>query len=119
QWQSAANILLLKGVETIYLVPGVGDEALFQYLAQADVKVIGGKTEIPEIIRDQWVVSLRFDLMRTVQGYWPDFIAGADGDAIQVPLTLENPNPALFSLGRQRMAEEMLEEILAGYIETQ
>lgn len=119
QWQSAANILLNKGVETIYLVPGAGDEALIQYLAQADVKLIGGMDDIPEIIRAQWVVSLRFDLMQSVQEYWPAFMEGVNGTSIKAPLIFEDPNENLFSPGRQRMAEKMLEEILAGYIETQ
>ena len=119
EWQTAADILLDKGVETIYLVPGAGDDALFQYLAQSDVKLIGGESEAPAVIADQWVVSLRFDTMQTVQDYWPDFMAGMDGESIQIPLTLADPNPDLLSLGRQHNAEKILAEILAGYIETQ
>ncbi len=119
QWQSAANILLTKGVETIYIVPGAGDEELLQYLAQADVKLIGGGDEVTGAIADQWVVSLRFDLTQAVQEHWPDFVAGMDGVSIQVPLTLADPNPDLLSQGRQRLAEKILEEVLAGYIETQ
>ena len=118
EWQAAADILLDKGVETIYLIPGAGDEALLQYLAQSQVKLIGGDNDVQEAIRDQWVVSLNFDFLQTIQDNLPDFMAGMDGKNIQVPLTLTDPNSDLLSIGRQRMAEKLLTEILAGYIET-
>ena len=118
EWQAAADILLDRGVETIYLIPGAGDEALLQYLAQSQVKLIGGDNDVPEAIRDQWVVSLKFDFTQTIQDYWPNFMAGMEGKNIQIPLTLADPNSDLLSIGRQRMAEKLLTEILAGYIET-
>lgn len=118
QWQSAANILLTKGVETIYIVPGAGDEALLQYLAQSDVELIGDWTELPDAVAEHWVVSLRFDTLQTIQEHWSDFVSGVDGVSIQVPLTLSDPNPELLSPGRQHLAEKILEDVLAGYIES-
>lgn len=119
QWQSAADILLLKGVETIYIVSGAGDEALLLYLVEADVNLLGGNVEMPKEIADHWIASLHFDLDQAIQEYWPSFIAATAGERIQVPLTITNPNPELLSPGRQRIVEDMLEEILSGYIETQ
>lgn len=117
QWQSAANILLNKGVETIYLVPGAGDDDLRQYLVQSDVNLIGGGEEVTETIAEHWVVSLRFDLLQVVEEHWPEFVEGAVGASVQVPLTLADINSDLLSPGRQRLAEKILEEVVAGFIE--
>ncbi|OQY31299.1 MAG: hypothetical protein B6I38_06035, partial [Anaerolineaceae bacterium 4572_5.1] len=85
---------------------------------QSDVELIGDWTELPDAVAEHWVVSLRFDTLQTIQEHWSDFVSGVDGVSIQVPLTLSDPNPELLSPGRQHLAEKILEDVLAGYIES-
>jgi hypothetical protein len=118
QWQAAASLLIKKSVETIYLVPGAGDEALYRYLSQQDVELIGGVLDIPDANEGQWVVSLRFDLQALLESYAPGFLAGEEpGEVLSIPLVMEDPNSRLFSPGRQKEADRILKELQDGYID--
>ncbi|MBE9524734.1 MAG: hypothetical protein IMY76_06520 [Chloroflexi bacterium] len=116
EWQSAADILLSRGVETVYVVPGAGDENLLRYLANSGVKIIGGAVH-PEDIADAWVATLDFSPSQAFLDFWPDFVAGQDGQTIDVPLSMIYINDDLLSIGRQRLVREVIADVLAGYID--
>jgi hypothetical protein len=46
EWEAAADSLLSRSVDTIYVAPGAGGESLLSYLAQAGVKLVGGSPPI-------------------------------------------------------------------------
>jgi len=115
-WQAAANVLINRGVKTIYVVPGAGDDALLQHLAQSDVNIIGG-TPPPQGLADSWVATLGFSPLEAFYQFWPDFVAGVDGQTVDVPLAITNVNPDLLSPGRQRLVEEMLVRVQAGTVD--
>jgi hypothetical protein len=116
EWQAAADILLSRSVETVFVVPGAGDENLLRYLARSGVKIIGG-TAHPEDISDAWVVTLDFSSSQAFLEFWPDFIAGQDGQTVDVPLSMTDINDDLLSIGRQRLVREVIADVLAGYID--
>lgn len=116
EWQATADILLFRSVETIYVVPGAGGEDLLRYLARAGVKIIGG-TAHPTDINDAWVATLAFSPSQAFLDFWPDFVAGQDGQTVDVPLTVMEINEELLSIGRQRLVAEVLVDVLAGYID--
>ncbi len=117
EWQTAADFLIRRGVETVYLVPGAGDESLRRYLAQAGTQLIGG--EIPlEDVRANWVATFGFSVLDAFYEFWPQFAAGAAGQSVLVPLSLSEVNPDLLSPGKQRVVEEVMADVAAGYIET-
>lgn len=118
QWQSSANVLVNKNVETIYVVPGAGGEDLLRFLVGADVNVISEGRFYREEFREAWVASLEFDLLGTFRDYWPDFVAGDTGKVIQPPLIIEDVNQDLLSPGRLRNAESTLEQVEKGWIKT-
>ncbi|RME05883.1 MAG: hypothetical protein D6803_07900 [Anaerolineae bacterium] len=109
--------MIHRSVETVYVVPGAGDEDLLRYLAQSGVHLIGGETP-PEDVRGSWVASFAFSSWEAFQQFWPRFAAGEDGQAVPVTLSLEDVNPGLLSPGRQRLVEEVMQNLLAGYIQT-
>jgi hypothetical protein len=115
-WQAASNVLINRGVETMYVVPGAGDEALLRHLVQSGVSIIGG-TPPPDGLADSWVATLGFSPLEAFYQFWPDFVVGTDGEMVDVPLTIANINPDLFSLGRQRLVEEMLTQVQAGAVD--
>jgi len=116
EWQAAADILLSRSVETVYVVPGAGDENLLRYLASSGVKIIGG-TAHPEDIDDSWVATLDFSSSQAFLEFWPDFITGQDGQTVDVPLSMTDINDDLLSIGRQRLVREVIADVLAGYID--
>jgi hypothetical protein len=116
EWQTAADFLIQRSVETIYVVPGAGGEALLRYLAQEEVKIIGGVLP-PTGVEDHWVASLRFLPYPIFEDFWPRFIEGERGQILNVPLSITEINADLFSPGRQRLAEALLREVQAGFVD--
>ncbi len=115
-WQAASNVLINRGVETMYVLPGAGDDALLRHLAQSGVNIIGG-TPPPDGLADSWVATLGFSPLEAFYQFWPDFVAGADGQMVDVLLAITNINPDLFSPGRQRLVDEMLTQVQAGTVD--
>jgi hypothetical protein len=116
EWRAAASFLIQRSVETVYVVPGAGDDEMLRYLAQSGVNIIGGKAPLPDI-QDHWVASLQFDPFQAFLDFWPAFIANPDNQAITVPLGITDVNSDLLSMGRQRLVEETLTDVLAGYVD--
>jgi hypothetical protein len=118
EWREIGNFMVDHMVQTVYVVPGAGDSGMFDVLAQANVNVIG--ENLPsEALRTHWVVSLRpAEILPVVSELLPDLLNGKAGVKVAMPLTLLEANPALFSPGRQHLAQETLDELLAGFIDT-
>jgi len=117
EMQSAADYLISNAVQTVYLPPEVGNQEVYEYLAQAGLILIGGETP-PASVRGQWAATIGPDWMTPVRELWPRLIANEAGIGMDVPLLIEEINPDLFSPGRQRLVDETLFDLYSGYIDT-
>jgi hypothetical protein len=117
EWQEIANYMLDHGAQTVYIVPGAGDAAMLSQLSQAGVKLIGSG-EPPSGLEASWVLSLQTDPSPQILGLIPDLLAGRGGQDLQPPLEMVAINPELFSPGRQQLAQAILADLLAGFIDT-
>ncbi len=117
EWQAAADVLVDKAVRTAFIAPGAGDEALLAYLAGAGVQLIGTSSPPPDA-QDQWIASITPDVISPLKAMWPELLAGNGGLSLPASLTIGDINPELFSSGRQRLVEEMVESIASGVIDT-
>jgi hypothetical protein len=115
--QAAADYMVDHAAKTVYVFPGAGDDTLLEYLAQKGVNLIGGVTP-PQAAQSQWVASIQPDLLKAVKDLWPKLIKGESGSTIDVPLGMTNVNPALFSPGRQHLAQVTLDDLQADFIDT-
>lgn len=115
--KAAADALIASAVQTVYVYPGAGGQALLDELAQAGINIIGGATP-PAGVKERWVATVSIDLLAALDQIWPDLVSGEGGINLDVPLYLADQNEALFSPGRQRLVEKMLADLLAGYIDT-
>jgi len=115
--QAAADSLVSNAVKTVYLAPSAGDAALAEYLAGKGVQVIGG-TQPPPAAAPQWVASLRADPLQAVRTAWTRLLNGEQGFRLETPLAMTDRNESLFSAGRQRLVDNLLADLLAGFIET-
>jgi hypothetical protein len=113
-WRTAADFMIHRSVETVYVVPGAGDDAMLRHLADSGVNIIAGRQPLPDI-QAHWVASLRFDLMETFTESWTDFTAGIGSDTVSIPLQITDINPDLFSPGKQRLIDVILTDLLDGY----
>ncbi|MFM8320541.1 MAG: hypothetical protein ACKOC5_06455 [Chloroflexota bacterium] len=115
--QAAAGPLIANAVQTVYVAPGAGDAALVEYLAGQGLRVIGGETP-PPAAAGQWVATLRADETGALQQAVERLLNGETGFTIASPLGISAVNPGLLSGGRQRLVDNLLADLLAGYIDT-
>jgi hypothetical protein len=118
EWREIGNFMVDHMVQTVYVVPGAGDPGMFEVLAQANVNVIGEKMP-SEAMRPHWVASLRpAEILPVVLDLLPDLLNDKVGVKVAMPLTLLEVNSELFSPGRQHLAQETLNDLLAGFVDT-
>jgi hypothetical protein len=105
--------------QTVYVYPGAGDETMLTTLAASGVNIISSG-EPPDSIKDNSVVSLTTDSLPLIQSLVEGLLNGtiSDGQLLVVPIEFTNINPALFTPGKQRLAEQILSDLQAGYIDT-
>ena len=115
--QAAVDSLVSNAVKTVYVSPVVEDPALLDALAQAGLQIIASGAPQPQVT-DQWVAGISMDEMGAVRQVWPRLLAGEGGLNLSTPLALGERNPALFSVGRQRLVDKMLTDLLAGFVDS-
>jgi len=116
-WWGNAEYLHDHQAETVFVYPGAGDEAMLRQMVEAGIHLIGVEPP-PDDLRSNWIVSLRSDPLPTVLGLIPQILDGQAGQVVVVPLQFTDINVDLFSPGRQMYANEILADLLAGYIDT-
>ena len=72
----------------------------------------------PENVQSQWITTIQTDLESSVADVWERLKSGESSIVLNQPITLSNQNEALFSTGRQQFVNRLLEDLLAGYIDT-
>jgi len=119
EWQEAANYMVDHEVQTVYVYPDTGDEAMLSILANAKVNIISSG-EPPQSAQSSWVVSLTTDPLALIQSQVEGLLNGSitGGQSLVVPIQFTYINPAIFTPGKQRMAEQILSDLQAGFIDT-
>ena len=112
-----ANILLgEKKVYTLYLYPDIAIKELTDFLGTTGAQIIG--TSLPNPKPAGWVMTIRPDETKAIQKAWPDLVAGKGGLNVQSPLGLEDVDPNLLSPGKERLVQQVLDDLQAGRIYT-
>jgi hypothetical protein len=116
--QAAINQLRSWQVGTVFVDPAIADDALLDQLTQAGINfILAGQP--PQQNRASWVASLGFgDSLQAVAEAWSALLEGEIGASSGLPLGFTETNPDLLSPGKQRLAEEMLKDLQAGFIDT-
>jgi hypothetical protein len=115
EWQSAAQALLDKAVETVYLAPGVADPEMLSLLAQNNVRLIGSQP-MPAGLQAHWVAAI-LPSDAGLYPFLPGLLAGKSAGQVTLPLDFFDIQAA-FSPGKERLARQYLADLLAGYIDT-
>jgi len=116
-WDAALGEFNTWQVGTVYLAPAVVDDARLADLAQRGINIIGQGAP-PADLRDHWVASIsRVNPIQPLQELWPSIINGEGGMAVELELSFSEANEDLFSPGKQRLVEEMLEDLNSGFID--
>jgi hypothetical protein len=112
-----ADVLIVQHkVDTIYLYPGIVAKELTDYLSQTGTNMIG--TSYPSPKPGTWVMTIRPDEVKAIRTAWPDLIAGKGGQNVQSPLGLADVDPGTVSPGKQRLVQQLLDDLQAGRVAT-
>jgi hypothetical protein len=112
------DFLVDRVVNTFYIPPGVGTQNIYRSLVGYQKLIIGSGSDFQEEYRDNWVVSLEYDLITTVNEIWDDFLSAETGFVESPPLLLSDINYDLLSEGKVKLVNQILDEVMAGMIRT-
>ena len=115
-YDAYADILMQQfKVRTIYLYPDIAIPELYEYIGTTGINMIG--TISPEQRPAGWVMTIQPDVIKAIQNAWPQLSAGQGGITVQSPLGLSDIDPSLLSPGRQRLVQQVLDDLQAGRID--
>jgi hypothetical protein len=110
-----ANVLINdRDVDTLYVYPSLAKDDFLSYIGTTGALLIG--TSMPNPRPGGWVATISPDTIKAIQLAWPNLIAGQGGQNVESPLGLADVDPTLLSPGRERLAEETLQALIAGRI---
>ena len=118
--QISANVdfMVDRVVNTFYIVPGAGTQLMYRMLVAYEKNIIGPGSDYQEEYKNNWVVSLEYDLLAAFEEFWPRFMEAESGLEHIPPLLLTDINYDLLSEGKVMMVEKILEEVSSGFIKT-
>jgi hypothetical protein len=116
EWQALASYMVDHYVDMVYVYPGAGDQAMLDYLAQSGIQIIS--SGVPsDSLRPNWVASLNTDVLALVQSLIPELLQGSAGGDIPLPVAITEVNSDLLSPGKLNLANKLLQDLQAGYID--
>ena len=116
EYNAYVNYLVRYQAETLFIYPGLADMDMLTYASTNGVLMIGTFTPTKKL--NSWVASIQPDMLHAIESAWPDLVAGNGGKDVPSPLTLTDLNPEFFSAGKQRLAEDLLADLVAGRVVT-
>ncbi len=112
-YQSTADSFIGLGVEVVYISETLASPELTGYFSDLGLKIVSGKG--PDISRDNWAATVILDPAPALIVMWPELLAGTGGHVSPMSVGLADTDAGLISEGRQRLFDEMLVELEAGY----
>jgi hypothetical protein len=113
-----ADFLIDRKASVIYVLEDVETDEVLNRVTTAGVQMLGTKTPGDESLADYWIVTIQPDFIKAIQQAWPDLLAGNEGKSIPSPLELTNINEGILTPGKQRLASEVLDQLVTGQIDT-
>ncbi len=116
-YDAYADILMQQyKVRTIYLYPDIAIPELYNYIGTTGLSNMIG-TVSPEQRPAGWVMTIQPDVTKAIQNAWPQLVAGQGGITVQSPLGLSDIDPEILSPGKQRLVQQVLDDLQAGRID--
>lgn len=114
-YDAYADILILQyKVGTILIHEGIHTQDLVDYIGTTGVYMIG--TVTPEQRPAGWVMTIQPDTIQAIEIAWSQLLVGQGGLTVQSPLGLSDIDPGILTPGKQRLVQQVLDELQAGLI---
>ena len=114
--QDAISSLTNLDVDTIFLSPELS-AASAEMLEGPDVSYIGGESPW-ENLGEKWIATVRAAPELAIAEIWDRVRMGEGGGTISMPVIIEDINPERLTLGREAWVQEILQDLIDGYIDT-
>ncbi len=115
EWTAGAKTLVDQAVKTVYIAPGAAKPEMLTFLASNGVMLVGGEPLNPGLEKNT-LLNILPDT-QPVLDLLPGLLAGKSGGSLAIGFKFDALNP-VFSAGRQRNANQFLEDLQAGFIDT-
>lgn len=105
-------------VDALYVYPDskIAVKQLFDALGQTGAQIIS--VTVPESKPAGWVMAIRPDEVRAISKAWPSLLAGQGGQSVPSPLGLAEVDPVYLGPGKERLVQQVLDDLQAGRIAT-
>lgn len=114
-WQKAVSTQQKNVIESIYISPEAYSLELVKSLFTQKLILVGSQPPAAEIT-PLWAATLSFDPVPALQKIWPDLAAAKGGQTADASLAWSSVNEDWFSVGKQRLAQDILTSLLNGTI---
>jgi len=115
-WQGAADVLIASSVKTMYIAPDISDNALYEYLAQNGVMILGGVTP-PTSVAGNWLASVQLDVPTTLAQTIPLVLQNGAQGQVGAQLSVLNTNAGVMGNGYLTNFNEIANMLETGIID--
>jgi hypothetical protein len=112
----ADYLIIQRQVDTLYVYPEIATTDLLNYIGTTGALSLG--VSMPDPRPAGWVMTIQPDILKAIQSAWPNLAAGQGGVNVQSPLGLNDIDPSLLTEGKQRLAQQTLQDLLDGRVST-
>ena len=104
-------------IRSVYLAPDLEQSPLGSALAETNMNVLAQRrpNDFPE---ERWLAAIRPAPELAIEEQWNALLTGAAPAQISMPLLVTDRNNRQFTDARYRVVQEVLDELVAGYIGT-
>ncbi len=100
----------------VYPDPKIAIQQLYDALGQTGAQIISAT--VPSTKPAGWVMAIQQDEVKAIQTAWPQLLAGQGGQAVPSPLGLSDVDPSFLSPGKERLVQQVLDDLQSGRIST-
>ncbi len=104
-------------VNTIFLSPQLSSAASAEMLKGSGVSYVGGGSP-GENLGEKWIATVRAAPELAIAEIWDRVRMGKSGGTVSMPVILEDINPERLTPGREAWVQEILQDLIDGYIDT-
>ncbi len=115
-WQTAITEMANYIVYIVYVAPEIATPELLMDLNNRGFFLMGGRTP-PAEVAPRWVVTIQADAAGPLRDMWAAVSAGQGGQSANASIRFSDANRGIFSVGKQALAERVVEELQGGFID--
>lgn len=104
-------------VEVTYVYPPVATPEMLDRMATYNMLLISERMPFPGL-QPNWVMSIEARPAEGLSAAFPELLAGRGGRTFATPLALTDVNPDILTEGKQRLVQQVLDDLQAGYVST-